>query len=63
MQIIVSERRGVIELHDSLHGFVVERGKGTAILELKLAQQLAYAEQEPLFTSFLDLQKAYNELN
>ncbi len=38
VQVIVSERLGVIELHDSLHGFVVERGMGTAILELKLAQ-------------------------
>ncbi len=62
VQIIVSERLGAIELHDSLHGFVVERGTGTAIIELKLAQQLVHMEQELLFATFLDLRKAYNVL-
>jgi len=62
VQIIVSERLGAIELHDSLHGFVAERGTGTAIIELKLAQQLAHMEQEPLFATFLDLRKAYDAI-
>ncbi len=29
-----------IELHDCLHGYLFERGTGTAILEAKLAQPL-----------------------
>jgi hypothetical protein len=29
----------------------------------KLAQQLAWVEQEPLFQVFIDLRKAYNHLN
>lgn len=39
---IMDSRLNVIEFHDCLHGFVKKRGCGTAGLEAKLAQQLAY---------------------
>jgi hypothetical protein len=40
-----------------------KRGVGTAMIEAKLAQQLAWVEQEPLFQVFVDLCKAYDHLN
>jgi hypothetical protein len=36
---------------------------GTAILEAKLAQQLAHLEQEPFYGVFLDLKKAFDAMN
>jgi len=48
-----------IKLHDSLHA-TVRCGTGTAIFEAKLFQQLALAEQVPVFEIFLDLKKAYD---
>ncbi len=43
--------------------FFVERGIGTATLELKLTQQLAYLEQEALFVTILDIKKPYDALD
>jgi len=37
-----------------------QRGTGTATIEAKLAQQLAWMEQEPLYQVFVDLRKAYD---
>ena len=45
-------------IHDVLHGFRAGRGKKRAYLELKLAQELASVDQDPLFLVFLDLKKA-----
>ena len=39
----------ILQLHDDLHGFRSGRGMGTAIIELKLAQELASIDQSPLF--------------
>ncbi len=33
------------------------------MLDLKLAMQLAYIEQEPLYVNFLDLKKAYDTMD
>ena len=41
-------RMAIIEFHPSLHGGLPKRGMGTATIEAKLAQQLAWMEQEPL---------------
>ncbi len=38
-------RLGSIEFHPSNHGGLPKRGTGTAIIEAKLAQQLAWMEQ------------------
>ncbi len=50
-------------LHEALHGCLNRRGTGTAILEAKLAQQLAHLEQEPLYGVFLDLKKVFNAMD
>ena len=36
---------------------------GTAILELKLAQELASMDQDPLFLVFLDLKRSYDTVD
>ena len=53
----------VIKLHDCLHGGLPKRGTGTAIMEVKLQQQLAWVDQEPLYQIYLDLRKAYDALD
>jgi hypothetical protein len=54
---------GAIDFHPCLHGGMPKRGTGMATIEAKLAQQLAWVEQEPLYQIFFDLRKAYNHLN
>ena len=51
-----------INFHDFLHGFRAGRGTGTATLEAKLLQQLAALREEVLYVIFLDLNKAYDDL-
>ena len=51
-----------IQFHDVLHEFRSGRGSGTAIMELKLSQELASIDQESLFLVFFDLQKAYDSV-
>jgi hypothetical protein len=53
----------VIELHDCLHGRLPRRGTGTAIMEVKMQQQLAWVDQVPLYQIYLDLRKAYDVLD
>ena len=53
----------VIKLHDCLHGGLPGRGTGTAIMKVKLQQQLAWVDQEPLYQIYLDLRKAYDALD
>ena len=60
---IMDVRLGVIEFHPFLHGFVKGRGCGTAGIEAKLAQQLAYLRQTPLYGIFIDLRKAYDAMD
>ena len=52
-----------VQFHDCLHGFLKGRGTGTATMEVKLAQQLAFLEQEALYGVFIDLHKAYNAMD
>jgi len=60
---VILNRWEVIEIHDCLHGSVKGRGTGTAILECKLVQQLAYIEQAPLYEIFIDLKKAFDAMD
>ena len=53
----------VVYFHDFLHGFRSGRGTGNAIMEIKLAQELASLDQYPLFRVLLDLRKAYENLD
>ena len=53
--------RASIQFHDVLHGFQDGRGMGMATMDLKLAQELACVDHNPLFQVFLDLRKAYRK--
>ena len=61
--LIYTPLRASIQFHDVLHGFRDRRGAGTAIMELKLAKELARVDHEPLFLVFLDLRKAYDTVD
>lgn len=52
-----------VAFHDVLHGFRHKRGTGTAIIEAKLAQELAAFHQEAFYEIFLDLKKAYDTVD
>ena len=52
-----------IEFHPCLHGGLPKRGMGTVTIEARLAQQLAWMRQEPLYQVFVDLRKAYDHID
>jgi len=61
---IIQQRiKAKVRYHDIIHGFTSARGTGTAIIELKLCQELASIAQEPLHLIFLDLKKAYDTVD
>jgi hypothetical protein len=60
---IIDQGLNALPLHEVLHGCRNGRGMGMAILEAKLAQQLAHLEQEPFYGVFLDLKKAFNAMD
>ncbi len=49
-----------VKFHDSLHGGLPGRGTGTATIEAKLHQSLAWRDQCPLYQIYMDLKKAYD---
>ena len=52
-----------IVLHDVLHSFIKGRGKGTAIMETELEQQLARIVNKIFSQVFLKVRKAYDSLD
>ena len=52
----------ILDYHDCLPGFLAGRGTGTAVTEVKLAQQLACIKQMPLYGVFIHLWKAYDAM-
>jgi hypothetical protein len=60
---IMDWRLNTLPLHEALHGCWNNHGMGTAILEAKLAQQLAHLEQEPFYGVFLDLKKVFDAMD
>jgi hypothetical protein len=52
-----------VKFHDSLHGGLPGRGTGTATIEAKLHQSLAWHDQCPLYQIYVDLKKAYEALD
>jgi hypothetical protein len=60
---VMVARLSVIELHDCLHSRLLHRGTGTAIMEVKMQQQLAWVDQASLYQIYLDLRKAYDTLD
>ena len=60
---IMVGRLATIKFHPCLHGGLPKRRTGTATIEAKVAQQLAWVEQEPLYQVYLDLRKIYDHLD
>jgi hypothetical protein len=60
---IMVGRLATIEFHPCLHGELPKHRTGMATIEAKLAQQLAWVEQELLYQVYLDLRKAYDHLD
>ena len=52
-----------ITYHDSLHGFRAGRGTGTTTLKVKLLQRVMAMREAFLHAFFLDLHKAYDDLD
>jgi hypothetical protein len=52
-----------VKWHDAVHGFIAGRSCSTAILEVKLAMQLAKRRGQVYHQIFLDLSKAYDNLD
>ena len=62
-ELINTRLQASLHMHDILHRFRSRRGMWMAIMELKLAQELASIDQSPLFLVFLDLRKAYDTMD
>ncbi len=60
---IMDRRLKALPLHEVLHRCQNGCSTGTAILEAKLAQQLAHLEQEPFYRVFLDLKKVFDAMD
>ena len=60
---VMDRRLNAIPIHESLNGCRDGRGTGTAVIEAKLAQQLAHLEQRPFYGVFLDLKKAFDAMD
>jgi hypothetical protein len=60
---IMDRQLNALSLHEALHGCRNGCSMGTAILEAKLAQQLAHLEQEPFYGVFLDLKKVFDAMD
>ena len=51
------------QFHDALHGFCAGRGTGNTTLEEKLIQQIIDMREKVLHAIFIDLRKAYDDLD
>jgi hypothetical protein len=63
MEKIMVAQFALIKFHDSLHDGLAKRGTGTATIEVKLHQGLAWRDQCPLYQIYLDLKKAYDTID
>ena len=63
VEVVMDNRLKVLDYHDCILGFLAWQGTETAPTEVKLAQQLAYIEQVPLYGVFIDLRKAYDAMD
>ena len=52
-----------VVMHDALHGFREGRGRGIAMLEANLSQQMEGLVHDPLFQVFIYGRKAYDSLD
>ena len=56
--LLILRLTSAIKFHDSLQGFVMGRGTGTAALEANLLHQITAMREVVLFKVLLDLHKA-----
>lgn len=63
IKVAIDDRLTCIELHNRLSGFTACRGCSTAIMEAKLAQQLAFLEQASLDGIFINIRKAFDAMD
>ena len=63
MEAVICGRMKIIDFHDCLHSSLARTGMGTVIIEAKLMQQLVHLEQEPCYSFFLELKKAFDSIN
>jgi hypothetical protein len=52
-----------VRFHDGLHECIPRRGIGTALIERKLAMQLAMRDHRPWYQIFLDLTKTFDSID
>ena len=55
--VIDTHIKSVVQFHNVLHRFHAGRGTGTAIMELKLTQDMESVDQDTLLLVFQDLRK------
>ena len=61
VEVIIDTRlRTSIHFHDVIYGLWAGKGTRTAIMEMKVAQELASVDHKPIFLVFLDLRKTYD---
>jgi hypothetical protein len=60
---VMDTRLNRIQFHESLHSCCNGLGTGTAVMEAKLAQQLAHLKQVPFYSVFLNLKKAFDSMD
>ena len=53
----------VVESHNVLHGFLPGRGVETAIMDIKITQELESVDQDTLYLVLLDIRKEYDNLD
>ena len=61
--LIDTRLRASLQFHYFLPGFRYVRGTGTAIMELKLAQELSSVDHKLLLLGFTDLCKSYDTMD
>ena len=58
--IIDTRIKSLMKFHYVLHGFCANKGMGTEIMDINMAQELARINQDPIFLVFLDSSEAYD---
>ena len=61
--VIDTRIKSLVQFHDLLHRFCVERGTETAVVELKPFHDLVSVEQNPIVLTSLDLSKVYDNID
>ena len=60
---IVERKLQKLELHESLHSGLKSKATDTAIMEMKLAQGLAWLEKVPMWATVINLHEAFDGMD